>query len=205
MSFQHYLLGIFAVANNFSAIGLFLSICEGLTQKERMRLAVIATTTSFITMMVALLAGDAVLEFFDIGIPAFRIAGGLLLLFSGMNMLNQGTQDEITHSPGTLSKLIPVAIVPIGIPLTTGAGTISTIIVFSGKLTHWANTIKLFAAIVAMTGIIFLIFRYSTNLLNFLGKVGMNVLIKVLGLITLAIGIQFIIKGLSVTFPAWVK
>jgi len=200
-SFQHYLLGLFAVANNFSAIGLFLSICEGLSRKEQLRLALISTITAFLTMTITLLTGHLILAFFEISVDAFRIAGGVLLGVSGMQMLNSKMLDQETHQKNDLSKVIPVAIVPIGIPLTTGAGTISTVILFSGKFTNWAINVPLFSAIVAMTIVIYLVFRFSTQLLNLLGKLGMLVLIKIMGLFTLAIGVQFILSGLSSVFP----
>jgi len=204
-SFQHFLLGLFAVANNFSAIGLFLSICDGLSSKEQRRLAIISTLTAFLTMTITLLTGHLILDFFEISIDAFRIAGGVLLGVSGMQMLNSKMLDQGSHQKNDLSKVISVAIVPIGIPLTTGAGTISTVILFSGKLTDWPVTITLFSAIVVMTLMIYLVFRFSTQLLALLGNLGMLVLIKIMGLFTLAIGVQFILSGLSSVFPGLIS
>jgi len=79
MSFQHYLLGLFAVANNVAAIPLYISIIQGRTDKEQHKICFTATLASFITMITSLFAGLAVLNFFQISIPAFRIAGGLVL------------------------------------------------------------------------------------------------------------------------------
>jgi len=201
MPFQHYLLGLFAVANNFSAIGMFLAICQGLDKKQQLKLCYIATATAFLTMTITLLTGQMVLEFFGISISAFRIAGGILLAVSGLSMLNKEPSSDIKKDENSLSKMISVAIVPIGIPLTTGGGTISTIILYSGKLNNWGLFFKLFGVICIMTLIIYLIFRYSTWLLKVLGHVGLNVLIKIMGLFTLAIGVQFITSGLAGIFP----
>lgn len=201
MSFQHYMLGLFAVANNFPALGLFLSICQDRPKKEQLKLTRIATLTAFLTMAIALVSGQMILEFFEISIEAFKIAGGILLCVSGMAMLNSKPTQVEQHNENDLSKVISVAIIPIGIPLTTGGGTISTVILFSGKLTEWAITFRLSCAILVMTVLIYLIFRYSTNLLNFLGNVGMNALVRIMGLFTLAIGVQFILDGMSKYFP----
>ena len=201
MSFQHYMLGLFAVANNFPALGLFLSICQDRSRKDQLKLSRIATLTAFLTMAIALVSGQMILEFFEISIEAFKIAGGILLCVSGMAMLNSKPTQVEQHSENDFSKVISVAIIPIGIPLTTGGGTISTVILFSGKLTDWPVTIRLSCAILVMTVLIYLIFRYSTNLLHFLGNVGMNALIRIMGLFTLAIGVQFILDGVSKFFP----
>ena len=76
LSFQHYLLGLFAVANNIPAIPLYLMLIEGLTRKKQNKLCFIATMASFITMIVSMVTGMGILAFFDISVNAFRIAGG---------------------------------------------------------------------------------------------------------------------------------
>lgn len=203
LSFPHFFIGIFAVANNFPALGPFLQICQGLSREDQLRLCKTATLTSFIVMIVALVIGNGLLSFFGITIGAFRIAGGLLLGVSGMNMLNSKSQDEeLADHSNSYPKVISLAVIPVAIPLTTGAGTISTIVIFMDEIAgQWSEILMLFLAIVATTAIIYIIFKYSTNLLDVLGKLGMNVLIKVVGLFTLALGVQFIILGISVTFP----
>jgi len=134
LSFQHYFLGLFAVANNIPAIPLYYSICQGLSGPEQHKLCLTATCASFITMLSAMVCGAAILGFFDISVSAFRVAGGLLLLFSGFNMIKSKEDVVIAHDKNHMSEVISVAVIPIAIPLTTGAGTISTIIVFAEKL-----------------------------------------------------------------------
>lgn len=204
MTFQHFMIGLFAVANNFPALGPFLQICNGLNRQEQLKLCYIASLTSFIVMIVALVIGSEMLQFFGISIPAFRIAGGLILCLSGLNMINSkpdSGNDKVIHS--NYSKVISQAVIPIAIPLTTGAGTFSTIIIFSDEVgNNWTDFGILFLAIVFSTVFIYLIFKYSMKLLDVLGHIGMNVLIKVVGLFTLSLGIQFIIMGAKAAFPA---
>lgn len=204
LTFQHFLIGIFAVANNFPALGMFLNICRGLPHKDQERLARNATLTALIVMLVALVIGRAMLEFFGISIEAFRIAGGLLLGVSGMGMLNaKASTEEQTLHKNNYSKVISLAIIPVAIPMTTGAGTFSTIIIFADEVGHnWFEAGMLVLAILVNTGIIYIIFHYSTKLLDVMGHIGMNVLIKVVGLFTLALGVQFILLGVSAAFPA---
>ena len=202
LSFQHYLLGLFAVANNIPAIPLYLILIEGLSRKEQNKLCFIATTASFITMIVSMVTGMGILAFFDISVNAFRIAGGLLLLGTGFKMMDSVEKSIENAGERTLAKKISTAIVPIAIPLTTGAGTMSTIILFSQDIHHFHYLeLKLFMAILAMTMIIYLTFRYSPRIVQLLGPTGMDVLTKIFGLITLALGVQFILTGIGGAFP----
>jgi multiple antibiotic resistance protein len=202
LSFQHYLLGLFAVANNVSAIPLYLGLIHGRSKQEQHRLCLIATLTAFLTMLVSMLAGMAILSFFDITIPAFRIAGGLLLINTGFSMMKPVEHEAEQVQPKGFSQVISAAVIPIGIPLTTGAGTMSTVILFAESLHHqWPHEWKLLAAIVAMTLIIYVSFRRAPLLVRILGQTGMDVFTKVFGLITLAIGVQFILSGIAAAFP----
>lgn len=201
-TFQHYLLGLFAVANNFPAIGLFLSLSEGVPNRQVSRLITLASCSSLLIMLGAYFLGTAVLQFFGIGVSAFQIAGGLLLGASGLKMLNATSPGDshekscdVSHMD--MGQMTSSAIVPISLPLTTGAGTMSTITVYANSATSFDQRIELFAAILAMALIIALMFVFAARLTKMLGHVGMTVLIKVMGLFTLAIGIQFIVTGSS--------
>ncbi len=201
MSFQHYLLGLFAVANNVAAIPLYVNLLQGRSVREQIKLCNIATLTSLLTMIITMFAGMVVLNFFQISIPAFRIAGGLLLLSTGFSMMNS-VQRTIELTEQTFSKIISTAIIPIAIPMTTGAGTMSTIILFSESAHGQPHLhFMLLSAIGVMTLIIWLSFRYAPKIVNYLGETGLDVLTKIFGLITLALGIQFILTGLSGAFP----
>lgn len=207
LTFQHLLLGIFAVANNFPALGIFLALCKGLSKGKQKKLTRIATLSALITMLLAMFTGQIILDFFGISLDAFRITGGIVLASSGLAMLGAKTlTDEDNPQKANFSQMIPVAIVPIGIPLTTGAGTISTITLFSGELQkNHMHIWGLLSAILVMTVIIYISFRYSTVVLKVLGNTGMSVLIKITGLFTLAIGVQFILAGISGVFPALIR
>ena len=208
-SFQHYLLGIVAVANNIPAVAPFLQLVAGMEPAQVRRITFISTIGSFVVMVVSLLAGSAVLEFFGISISAFQIAGGILLGGTGISMLHSKTISfagkEVDESPDDFSSKVSQAIVPIAMPLTAGAGTISTITLFSASARTSHTELDLFAAICVMTVVIFLVFRYAVPLVKVLGNTGMNVMIKVMGLFTLSIGVQFIIAGVSTVYKGLVS
>ena len=201
-TFQHYLLGLFAVANNFPAIGPFLTLSQGLPSSNVRRVIRITTFSSLLIMLAAYFLGTAVLQFFGISVSAFQIAGGLLLGFSGLSMLN-ATDPGDSHEKNfdvshmDVGQMTSSAIVPISLPLTAGAGTMSTITVYAEGANTLSHRIALFAAILVMASLIGLMFTFATRLTKMLGHVGMTVLIKVMGLFTLAIGVQFIATGAS--------
>lgn len=201
-TFQHYLLGLFAVANNFPAIGPFLSLSQELQRRQVRRVIMVSSVSSLLIMLGAYFLGTAVLQFFGIGVSAFQIAGGLLLGASGLSMLNAKDPGDSHEKTCDISRMdtgqmTSSAIVPISLPLTTGAGTMSTITVYANSATSVDHRLELFAAIWAMALIIALLFVFAARLTLILGHVGMTVLIKVMGLFTLAIGIQFIVTGSS--------
>ena len=203
MSIQHYFLGLLAVANNVAAIPLYLVLIQGFTQKERLKLCNIATLTSFLTMIISLFMGIAILKFFEISLPAFRIAGGLLLLKTGISMMSDRKEkaDSQIESP-SFSQIISTAVIPIAIPLTTGPGTISTVILFASSISHnMSMHILLLAAIMIMTAVIWLSFWYAPVISKVFGPTGLDVLTKIFGLITLALGVQFILTGILDAFP----
>ncbi|MBU3657079.1 MAG: NAAT family transporter [Rhodocyclaceae bacterium] len=204
-TFQHYLLGLFAVANNIPAIAPFLALVGGLTAVQSLRITAVASFSAFLIMVVSMLAGAGVLAFFGISISAFQIAGGILLGGTGMSMLSSKStsgvgEKSVASSADQESALLSQAIVPIAMPLTAGAGTISTVTLFSESAARTGTTLELFLAISVMSVVIFLIFHYAISLIKILGQTGMSVLIKVMGLFTLAIGVQFIVSGVSTIY-----
>jgi multiple antibiotic resistance protein len=207
LSFQLMLVGIFAVANNFKSLGKFLQLTQGLSRKKQLQLSSRASLASLCIMMVALFCGDSVLRFFGVSLDSFRIAGGLILAILGIDMIHakrNSDDDELIPSSANhhYSTIISTAIIPIAIPLTTGAGTFSTIIIFVDAIggNNWLYY-QLIIAILSQTLINYLVFRYSSTLLKLMGRTGMNVLIRLVGLITLSLGVQFITQGLKAIFP----
>lgn len=208
LNFQLMFLGIFAVANNLKALGKFIHISNGLTDKEQFKLSFNATLASFIAMLLALFCGEAVLNFLGLSMDSFRLSGGIILVLLGIDMIQvreavaedkAATSGERNHN---YSSVISTAIIPIAIPFTTGAGTFSTITLFAHEIGHnWRLYGQLLAAIILQAIIIFLVFNYSRYLVKLMGHTGMNVLIRVVGLFTLALGVQFIAMGIGGLFP----
>lgn len=207
LNFQLMLISIFAVANNFKSLGNFLQLTDGLPRDGQLRLSRVASLASLCIMLVALLFGIQLLHFLNVSLDSFRVAGGLVLSLLGIEMIHAKNKpdDELNLSntqPHTYSAVISTAIIPIAIPLTTGAGTFSTIIIFESAIggnnyLYW----QLVEAIFVQALINYIVFRYSNHLLRVLGRVGMSVLTRIVGLFTLTLGVQFIATGLKALFP----
>jgi multiple antibiotic resistance protein len=200
-TFQHYLLAFYAVGNNIAALPMHMNLCKGLDKAGQHRLSAVATGASLATMAVSFFFGAAVLDFFGISIAAFRIAGGLYLVTSGLVMLKRRDPDPASVSALNLSEVIPLAVVPIAIPLTCGPGVISAIIVYVADTTHLTGYVTIGAAILCVALANYLTFFFSPAIIRFLGHVGMDIFIKLFGLIIMALGIQFCITGLTSAFP----
>lgn len=200
MTFQHYLLGLFAVANNIAALPLHMNLCRDIEKGGQHHLCFVTTATSLATMVISMLIGAAVLDFFGISISAFRIAGGLLLVSSGLDMLKSKSEEHGSINMSRLSDIIPLAVVPVAIPLTTGAGTISTIILFAESAGTLSGLIKIGGAITCVSTVNYLTFYFSPSISRALGHTGMDIFTKIFGLITLALGIQFVITGMTSAF-----
>lgn len=208
LNFQLMWISIFAVANNFKSLGNFLQLTEKLPRKEQLKITKNASIASLCVMLVALLFGGELLQFLNVSLDSFRVAGGLILMLLGIDMIHARSKpdDDISYNNHQYhySTVISTAIIPIAIPLTTGAGTFSTIIIFEAaskgnSYLHW----QLVAAIFMQAMINYIVFRYSTHLLHLLGRVGMSVLTRLVGLVTLTLGVQFVTTGLKAIFPGW--
>jgi multiple antibiotic resistance protein len=219
-SFQHYLIGLLAIGNNVSAIGAFLSQTKGLPQ-AKVRRSILVTSGACLGMLVLfMLMGTAILDFFGISISAFQIAGGLLLGGVGLDMMNArqpdafdmkagdrqavdgqaGDSGRALQRSGDDAQLYASAVVPIAIPLTVGAGTFSAVILFADLAQRSGTSIHLFAAIVGLVLVNHLVFNFSARIVRSAGEVGLSVFTKIMGLFTLAIGVEFIVRGLSTIY-----
>jgi multiple antibiotic resistance protein len=211
-TFQHYLIGLLAIGNNVSAIGAFLAHTRGLPRAKVNRIILVTSGACLAMLLLFLVMGTAVLGFFGISISAFQIAGGLLLGGLGFDMMKSRQPDDIDVKgvdvkavdanselarPGDDAQLYATAVVPIAIPLTVGAGTFSAVILFA-DLAHRSGSVPaLSAAIVALVAVNYVVFSFSTKIVRFAGEVGLSVFTKIMGLFTLAIGVEFILRGLS--------
>lgn len=164
--------GVLAIMGPFSALPIFVNLTVGKSTQEKNQLALHASFAGWIIALCSVWLGNSILNFFNISIPAFKVAGGILLLTLAINMINakipgaKQTPEELSEAKISNRDL---AIVPLAIPLMMGPGAISTVIVFS----HYGKGIGhlfMMSAIVSVFGFVHIHITQSGGLL--IGKIG---------------------------------
>jgi len=199
--FIKYVGALIALLDPVSAVPLMLSLTPGYTPRQRTGVALVATATVFVALLVASWLGEEILAFFAISVDLFRVAGGLLILLIAISMIMPGgghaaaPTEAPDHNP---------AIVPLGIPLICGPGAIATAILFANH-PHptWSQMSAHAAAIGAATLVTLACLLVAVPLERLLGKTGMRVATQIMGLILAAVGIEMIVGGLGDHF-GWV-
>ena len=149
---------------------------------------------------------EIVLNIFGISIPAFRIAGGIVLVIMGIRMIYG--QENLTkiHIAKIMDEKTPIEIaeakfssliVPIAIPLFVGPATMSTIILYANKASNLETQSVLIFGILLVTIITMIILIFSENFLSIIGENGLHITLRIMGIILLSIGIQFLINGIG--------
>jgi multiple antibiotic resistance protein len=196
------MVGVTAVVNPIGAIPLFLSLTETETPEERRSTGTFASLGVTTVLAFSVVMGAPLLKMMGIGIPSFRVAGGILILIMALNMLKDGQSDHKSNPQDAADarKRESIAIVPLAIPLMAGPGAISTVIVFSQQANRPAEYVSLFLAVFAVGFLCWIALQLAPFLAKILGPVGMRVMTRIMGLLLAAIGVEFITMGLEASF-----
>jgi multiple antibiotic resistance protein len=197
------LAGLVSVVNPIGAIPTFMALTATRSLKDKKRTALVCASSVFMVLQISLLAGEPILNFFSIGLPAFRVAGGILILLMGLRMLH-ATPDPSRHTPeehAESSEKESVAVVPLAIPLLSGPGAISTTIVYGHMENSWLHYLLMSTVILSVSLIVWVALLVAPKIAGFMGQTGINVVTRVMGLMLAAIAVEFIAKGLSALFP----
>ena len=194
---------LFSVLNPVHAVPLYLSMVGTPTPETNRRVATVASLTVLVALMVALLAGERLLELFGITIFAFQVGGGVLILMMAMSMM-QGQVSPSKSTPEEAEEAAhwnSIAVVPLGIPILAGAGSLSTVIVFAHHARGWDQWGALVVGIVVNSALTYIFLALSTRLYQWLGQTGVNVVSRLMGMILVAMAVQFMANGIAGLFP----
>ncbi len=206
-AFQYFVLAftsLFPMVNPFSAIPLFLALTAEMTNQERRRQGTRACWNSAIIMSVALFLGSAILEFFGISIGSLRVAGGLIVAYLGFGMLFPTAERSVDVKTAADHGFQDYSFIPLALPSLSGAGTLAVIIGFSTQIAERHTLIEkgvgyliclLAILLVALLSVIVL--RASEQINRVLGTKGLEVLSRIMGLIMICIGVQFVTGGIK--------
>jgi len=188
---------LLSIVDPLAVVPMFVTLVAKEQRAEQRRTAMRAVFTMTVMLLLFASAGNAIFHFFGITVPAFKIAGGVLLFSMSLEMMR-------AHSSAVRSKpeeereaheKQDVGIVPLGIPLLSGPGAIATSMVWAARAKGPAQHAALYASIVIVGVITLVTLIFSTKLLERLGKTGINIATRIMGLILAATAAQFLIDG----------
>ena len=198
-----YLVGIFAILNPLGVIPIYLSMMSDRRPEVMHRTALKAAIAVAVILILAVWVGDGMLSFFGIGIPAFRIAGGLLVLIIAIAMFDARTSSARHTAAEQVEAEAKndIAVVPLAIPLLAGPGAISLAIVDAHQAANLPGKLVFSLGIVGVAIIVWLVLRLAEPIGERLGTGGLNIATRVMGLILAAMAVQFMAEGLLELFP----
>jgi multiple antibiotic resistance protein len=192
---------VFFLVDPFAAIPSFLAITQSVDPARRKRMARKAALTCFIVLTSFALAGQLIFRMFGITLPAFEIAGGLILLLIGLDMLEakrSPTQEAHGDTEEGAAKE-DAGIVPLGIPMLAGPGAISSVMVLVGQASGlWRWEMGAVLASIAITCFVsYLVLAGAGRVRAVLGETGIRILVRIMGLLLVALAMQFFVNGLT--------
>jgi len=195
-------ISLFAIIDPVGIIPIIIAFTAGMTPQKRERVGRVASLSVLFILLAALLLGEAILEFFGISIHSFRTAGGILLLLMSINMLigdkPKLSPDDNTDGDATSS----IAIVPLSTPLLAGPGAISTVILDAHKGTGTGHYGVMALVLIVLSITVWLTFLIAPWVSKRLGKIGSNIVTRLMGLLLAAIAVEFMAGGIRGLFPA---
>jgi multiple antibiotic resistance protein len=190
---------LLAIINPLSAAPMYLALTQGYTAEHRRRTLRSAILTAFLVLLTFALLGGTIFQLFGITINAFRIAGGFIFFGIGMDMLqakrSRGKATEEEEREATTKE--EVGITPLGIPMITGPGAITTVMVLMTQATDQARIAIVFGAVIAVLATAWVVLTAAPRLIGFFGQTGLNVMTRIMGLLVAVIGVQFILDGVG--------
>lgn len=177
---------------------LFIALTQGMTNAQRRAIGLRACLVAGALMLVFLFLGEAVLHFVGITIPAFRIAGGVLLFLTALDMLFQRRQARRQENAdqGAEEHHDDPSVFPLALPLIVGPGAITTIILLASRAETGTDFAAITGVMAANLVLVFLTFLVAPMIERVLGRVGINIVTRVLGMLLAALAVQFILDGL---------
>jgi multiple antibiotic resistance protein len=194
----------FVVIDPIGMAPIFAAITSNQTEEQRHRMALRGTVIAGIILLLFAVGGEAFLHLLGIGMPAFRIAGGILLFLVALDMLfahdtplrrTSETEDEEAERKGDVS------VFPLAFPLIAGPGALTSVVLLMGMA--GGNIIQQGLVLIVLTIVLaslLAVLMVTTRMMRFLGVTGVNVVTRVLGLVLAALAVQFVIDGFHEAF-----
>jgi multiple antibiotic resistance protein len=196
-------ISLLALINPVGAVPFFLSLTSGHSDAERRRTIRIASISVFCVIAVTTLLGQQIISFFGISVGSLEVGGGIIMLLMAINMLNAqiGNTRATAEERNEAESKNSIAVVPLAIPLLTGPGSISTVIVYASNAHRWYDRMGLIAIGAAIAVICFGALRLAEPIARWVGQTGINIGTRLMGLMLSALAVEFIVDGLKALLP----
>ncbi|MEO7116215.1 MAG: MarC family protein [Caldimonas sp.] len=200
------LIALLAIVNPIGVLPFFIHFTTGFSREQRQRTIRVAAFSAFVVIAVSAVAGLRIIEFFGISLASFQVGGGMLLMLSSLQMLNaqpaESRTSDLAEGSDKADAGDSIAIVPLTIPLLTGPATISTMVIYAEKTRHWWEMAILVGYGVVIGLSVWVAFSLSGRIARFIGKTGINVMTRLMGLVLAALAVEIMSDGLVKLFPA---
>ena len=204
------LVTLLAIVNPLAIVPFFIHYTQGFSEAQRKRTIRTAAFSAFCVIAACALLGLQILEFFNISLPSFQVGGGMLLLISSMNMLNAKPADakpatnELEEGAEKAAAGASIAVVPLTSPLLTGPASMSTVVIYADRAQNWLQLAALVGYGVVIGLATAVCFSLADPIARVLGKTGINVMTRLMGLILAALAVEVMAEGLGQLFPVLV-
>jgi multiple antibiotic resistance protein len=201
------LITLLAIVNPPAIIPFFIHYTLGFSRVQRRRTVGIASLTAFLVIAASAILGIRILQFFGISLASFQVGGGMLLLISALNMLNaqpaeaKPASNELQEGAEKAAMGDSIAVVPLTIPLLTGPATMSTVVIYAERAQTWLQLATLVGYGLVIALVTAVSFALANPIARILGKTGINVLTRLMGLILAALAVEVMAEGLGKLFP----
>lgn len=187
----------FTLINPVSTMPVFMTMTADLTMDDRTKIARNASIVAFLTIIGFAFTGQLLFRFFGISINSLRIVGGVIFFMMGMDMLQARLGQVKIKDSEVKSYVSDISITPLAIPMICGPGAITNAIVLMEDATSLERKIILFSAISLVMIITYIIFYSASRITKYLGQTGINVMMRIMGLIVMVIAVEFFFSGLK--------
>jgi len=187
----------FTLINPLSTMPVFMTMTAGLSEKERTHTARKASIVALITIIIFALSGQLLFKFFGISVNSFRVVGGVIFFIMGMDMLQARLGQVKIKDSEVKAYVNDISVTPLAIPMICGPGAITNSIVLMEDASTLTRKIVLFGMILLVMFITYLVFYSSSRILKILGQTGINVMMRLMGLIVMVIAVEFFFSGLK--------
>ena len=207
MDYLKVFVALIALVNPLGVLPMFISLTRDFTEEQRQNAIRTAALTVVTVIVVCALLGEHIIRFFGISTASLQVSGGLLILLMALNMLNAQPggarttleeRDEAEHKE-------TIGVVPLGIPLLTGPGAMSTVIVMAHNAKRPMDYAVIISSGVVIAALVWVTLQMAQPIARTMGRIGINIATRIMGLLVAAVAVEFIVDGLTTMIPALAK